>query len=278
MRQLSLVIVNYHSTQSLKNCLTNLSETNVDSDLEIYVVNNDSAQELASVRDPFKSRVRLIQNHSNLGFAAAANIGFRASNRDFVLVLNPDVLVRTEALRTLLDTLKLNPDAAIALPRLNNPDGSLQYSCRRFYNFKTLIMRRAPFNKIAPKHAAIQEHLMLDWDHQTLAEVDWGLGAAMLVRRAAISEASLFDERFFLYFEDVDLCLRMRQQGWKVLYNPAAIFLHQHQRESGQTWNWGAKKHHLVSLLRFFWKHHKRLHTALKSKTEKSSALRSRQN
>src|SRR5262245_46871519 len=231
MRQLSLVIVNYQSTRSLQHCLTGLFETMLDSDLAIFVVNNDSAQELASVSSSSKSPVHWIQNPSNLGFAAAVNIGFRASSRDFVLVLNPDVCVRTGALRTLFDTLALNSDAAIALPRLNNPDGSLQYSCRRFYNLKTLILRRAPFNKIAPDHPAIREHLMLDWDHQTLAEVDWGLGAAMLVRRAAISEANLFDERFFLYFEDVDLCLRMRQQGWKVLYNPAAIFVHQHRRE-----------------------------------------------
>jgi len=278
MRRLSLVIVNYHSAQSLNASLTSLSETNVDSNLEVFVVNNGSGHELASVWKTSKFRIQWIQNHSNIGFAAAANVGFRASSRDFVLVLNPDVLVQTEALETLLETLTLNPDAAIALPRLNNPDGSLQYSCRRFYDFTTLLMRRAPFNKIVPDHPAIREHLMLDWDHQTVAEVDWGLGAAMLVRRDAISEANLFDERFFLYFEDVDLCLRMRRQGWKVLYNPAAAFVHEHQRESGQTWNFAAKRHHLVSLMKFLCKHHGRLHTEPKSGKEKSSALPSRRN
>ena len=278
MKQLSLVIVNYRSSQSLQECLTGLLDTIVDSGLEIFVVNNDSAQELASVSNSVNPPIHWIQNPSNLGFAVAANIGFRASSRDFVLILNPDVMVQAETLRTLLDTLALNPDAAIALPRLNNPDGSLQYSCRRFYNLRTLILRRAPFNRIAPDHSAIREHLMLDWDHQTLTAVDWGLGAAMLVRRSAISDANLFDERFFLYFEDVDLCLRMWRQGWKVLYNPAAAFVHQHQRESGQTWNFAAKRHHLVSLTKFVWKHHGRLRMEPKSERERSSVLPNRQN
>jgi N-acetylglucosaminyl-diphospho-decaprenol L-rhamnosyltransferase len=278
MRQLSIVIVNYHSTQSLKTCLAALSGTNVDSDIEVFVVNNDSAQELASVSHPPKPWIHWIHNRSNLGFAAAANIGFRASSWDFVLVLNPDILVLAQALETLLDSLKLHADAAIALPRLNNPDGSLQYSCRRFYDFTTLMMRRAPFNKIVPDHPTVRDHLMLDWDHQSLAEVDWGLGAAMLVRRAAIPGADLFDERFFLYFEDVDLCLRTRRQGWKVLYNPEAIFVHQHQRESGQTWNFAAKRHHFVSLLKFLWKHQGQLRTEPRPEKEKSSALQSPRN
>jgi N-acetylglucosaminyl-diphospho-decaprenol L-rhamnosyltransferase len=278
MSRLSIVIVNYHSTQSLKSCLASLSGTNADLDLEVVVVNNDSHQELASVSNPPGSGIHLIQNRSNLGFAAAANIGFRASRRDFVLILNPDVLVQAQALETLLDTLTLNAEAAIALPRLSNPDGSLQYSCRRFYDFTTLMMRRAPFNKMVPGHRAVRDHLMLDWDHQSLAEVDWGLGAAMLVRRAAIGEADLFDERFFLYFEDVDLCLTMQRKGWKVLYNPAAIFVHQHQRESSQTWNYAAKRHHFVSLMKFLWKHRGRLRREPRQETERSSTLQSRRN
>ncbi len=278
MKQLSIVIVNYRCGRLLGTCLANIAERRCGSDLDVLVVNNGSPAELELLDRQGQPWIHVIQNSANRGFAAAANMGFRASDRAFVLVLNPDVFVGPKSLEVLLDTLRCNEDAAVALPRLNNPDGTLQYSCRRFYNFTTLMMRRAPLNKILPNHPAVRDHLMLQWDHQSLSEVDWGLGAAMLVRRAAIEGEDLFDERFFLYFEDVDLCLRMRQQGWRILYNPAAVMVHQHQRESGQSWNYSAKRYHFFSLVKFLWKHRGKLRTEPRSGRERSSALQSRRN
>ena len=258
MIPLSVIVVNYRSVEFLKSCLASLFQTNPSPASEVLVINNDVTEELAPVLNRAWPNVQFLQNSVNVGFAAGANLGFRKSQGEFVLILNPDVLAQDQAIETLLDTLKINPEAAIALPRLSNLDGSLQYSCRRFYTYTTLLMRRTPFKRIFPNHPAVRNHLMLDWDHQNLAEVDWGLGAAMLVRRSAIRGSCLFDERFFLYFEDVDLCLRMRQQGWKVIYNPAAILIHQHQRESAD-WNYPAKRHHFVSLIKFLWKYRFRL-------------------
>jgi len=100
---------------------------------------------------------------------------------------------------------------------------------------------------------------MQDWDHASLAEVDWGLGAAMLVRRRAVTGERLFDERFFLYFEDVDLCLRLHRAGWKVVYNPVAVMTHQHRRDSAQARASRAKLRHLRSLVKFLWKYRFRL-------------------
>ena len=100
---------------------------------------------------------------------------------------------------------------------------------------------------------------MLDWDHKSLASVDWGLGAAMLIRRSTIQDLALFDERFFLYFEDVDLCFRMRQRGWKVLYNPASIMIHHHRRDSARPGSYLARRHHFLSLMKFLWKYRFRL-------------------
>src|SRR5215831_11192424 len=173
MKQLSIVIVNYGSSHLLDTCLDSIARTS-GSDLEVFVVNNGSPSELGPLFEKPRSWIHPIQNPTNLGFAAAANIGFRTSRREFVLLLNPDVLVEGQAPRVLLHTLESDTSAAIALPRLNNPDGSLQYSCRRFYNFTTLVMRRAPFNKIVSDHRSVKDHLMLDWDHQSLSEVDWG--------------------------------------------------------------------------------------------------------
>jgi GT2 family glycosyltransferase len=259
MSLLSVIIVNYRSGELLKDCLTALFDASPSLDLEVFVINNDTTHDLAPVLNQEWSKVEFIQNRSNLGFAAGANIGFRKSQREFVLVLNPDVIVEDQSVETLVNSLRDNADAGLVLPLLRNPDGTLQYSCRRFYSYTALVMRRAPFNRFFPGHAAVRKHLMLDWNHDSLARVDWGLGAAMLVRRSALQEPWLFDERFFLYFEDVDLCLRLRRRGWKVLYDPRASMVHHHRRESARHLFHPAKRHHFLSLWKFLWKYRFRL-------------------
>jgi GT2 family glycosyltransferase len=259
MTLLSVVIVNYRSGELLNSCLEALFRDVDLKDIEILVVNNDRAADLSSVQTLRRPGVQTIQNGENVGFGTAANIGFKQSKRDFLLLLNPDVMVRPGAVKLLLETMQSRPQVGIALPQLRNPDDSLQYSCRRFYTWNALWMRRGPWRRRLASHPAVQRHLMQDWDHASLTEVDWGLGAAMLVRRQAVPGAQLFDERFFLYFEDVDLCWRLHRAGWKVVYNPAAIMTHQHRRDSARAGASLAKGHHLGSLMKFLWKHRFRL-------------------
>ncbi len=259
MSLVSIVIVNYRSGEILKSCLGSLVQSLSSLDFEILIINNDSTRDLAPVLAQDWPNTRIIQNSSNLGFGAAANIGFLQSSGKFLLLLNPDILAQENSIHVLLQTLDSSPEAGIALPQLRNPDGSLQYSCRRFYTYITLLLRRGPLRRLCSGHSSIRDHLMLDWNHESLACVDWGLGAAMLVRRSAIEDPPLFDEGFFLYFEDVDLCFRMRQRGWKVLYNPAAIMIHQHRRESARPGSFLARRHHFSSLMKFLWKYRFRL-------------------
>ncbi len=232
MSCLSVIIVNYRAGTILPACLDSLTENAPPTDLEILVVNNDQERGLASTFAGRWPATQFIQNPSNLGFAAAVNIGFCRSQGEFVLLVNPDIVAQPGSLRALVEIHQSHPNAGIVIPRLSNPDGSLQYSCRRFYTYATLGLRRAPFQWLCPNHQRIREHLMLDWGHDCLEEVDWGLGAAMMIRRSSLEGPKIFDERFFLYFEDVDLCLRMWQRGWKVLYNPAASMMHRHRRDS----------------------------------------------
>lgn len=259
MNRVSIVIVNYRSGRELASCLHSVVRNAGRLDYEIFVINNDRPEDLSPVSDLESARIHVIQNPSNRGFAAAANQGYRRARGPFLLLLNPDVRVEAGAVEILADTLQQHPDAGVVLPRLNSPDGSLQYSCRRFYTLATLLLRRAPFQRLWSKHSSLRRHLMADWDRRSLSEVDWGLGAAMLVRRAATQSNALMDERFFLYFEDVDLCKGMWDRGWKVLYNPAARMVHSHRRDSARGWRLGAKRHHLCSLLKFLWKHRLRM-------------------
>ena len=259
MTLVSVVIVNYRSGELLNACLEALFRHIDSSRLEVLVVNNDRASDLSSFQVLDKPGVRMIQNVSNLGFGAAANIAFRESKGEFLLLLNPDVMVRPGAVESLLETMQSRSEVGIVLPQLRNPDDSLQYSCRRFYTWTTLWMRRGPWRRCLASYPAVRQHLMQEWDHASVAEVDWGLGAAMLVRKQALPGGQLFDERFFLYFEDVDLCWRLHRAGWKVVYNPAAVMTHQHRRDSAKAGSSQAKLHHLRSLMKFLWKYRFRL-------------------
>jgi N-acetylglucosaminyl-diphospho-decaprenol L-rhamnosyltransferase len=259
MSLLSVIIVNYRSGGLLRGCLDSIIQSRVTCDFEIFVVNNDSVQDLSPISDRCWRNTQIIQNASNLGFGAAANQAFLQSRGEFLLLLNPDVRVGSGSIESLVETLKAYPLAGIVLPQLRNQDGSLQYSCRQFYTYRTLLLRRGPWKQVFADHPAVKRHLMQDWDHQLLSPVDWGLGAAMLVRRQAVQEATFFDERFFVYFEDVDLCLRMRRSGWQVLYNPASVMVHAHRRDSARPLSWLAKRHHLLSLMKFLWKYRFRL-------------------
>ena len=259
MTFVSVVIVNYRSGGLLKACLDALFQHVNPSNFEVLVVNNDHASDLSSAGLMDRPSIRIIQNARNVGLATAANIGFRESRGEFLLLLNPDVVIHPGAIEALQQTMQLRADAGIALPQLRNLDNSLQYSCRRFYTWKSLWMRRGPWRRHLASHPAVQRHMMLDWDHASAAEVDWGLGAAMLVRKRALAGKPIFDERFFLYFEDVDLCLRLHREGWKVVYNPDAVMTHQHRRDSAQSGSFLARFRHLSSLLKFLWKYRFRL-------------------
>ncbi|UCH83316.1 MAG: sugar transferase, partial [Candidatus Latescibacterota bacterium] len=131
-------------------------------------------------------------------------------------------------------------------------DGNLQYSCRRFYTFKVLLLRRTFFGKIFKDSTAVADHLMLDFDHNSTREVDWILGACLLVRREAVESVGLLDERFFLYFEDVDWCYRMGQKGWKVFYHPESVVVHNYARDSAQSVINRSFIAHLASLIRYY--------------------------
>jgi len=118
-----------------------------------------------------------------------------------------------------------------------------------------LLFRRTPLGKVFPNHRIIRKHLMMDWDHREPREVDWGLGACMLLRKEALGGQDIFDGRFFLYFEDVDLCLRLKEEGWKVVYYPEAVMIHSHLRHSARGVLNREKWEHLKSLIKFYFKH-----------------------
>lgn len=229
---LSLVILNYKTKGLLRQCLQGIMDANLPVDHEVIVVDNashDGSTEM--VREQFP-QVRYISHDRNVGFGAGMNIGLRAAAGDYLLILNPDVAVFSAAVVRLLEYIRRHPKVGIAAPKLINPDGTTQWSCYQFPDWFIPILRRTPLGRLPWARRRLRAYLMSDWAHDANRPVGWALGACLLIRRDAMREIGLFDERFFLYFEDVDLCRRAWQAGWEVHYVAEADMVHYHQRMS----------------------------------------------
>ena len=250
--KLSVVIVNYDSSEDLARCLASLRAHPPSCPHAVVVVDNASRDPaLAGVRQAHPD-VHWILNSENLGYSRGVNRGLAAVAADYALILNPDIVVLPGAIDALLGFADARPKAGIVGPQLLNDDRSIQDSCRRFYTLRTLLLRRTPLGRLFPNSRSVREHLMGDFDHQSERAVDWVLGGCMLVRRKARERTGPLDERFFLYLEDVDWCYRMWQAGWDVLYTPDARFVHRHRRASAKGALHPAFWFHLGSLISFY--------------------------
>jgi GT2 family glycosyltransferase/lipopolysaccharide/colanic/teichoic acid biosynthesis glycosyltransferase len=248
----SIIIVSYNSSSDLEPCLRSIRDQTFAGETEVIVVDNastDGSPDMVREKFPW---VTLIAGNENLGYSKGVNVGIRRARGRYFFILNPDTVVRRDSIQKLADFMDHTPDAGIVGPKLVFHDGNVQYSCRRFYTLKVLALRRTPLGKIFKNTKAVKDHLMLDFDHESVCEVDWLLGAAMFVRREAVESVGLMDERFFLYFEDVDWCYRMSQQGFRVYYYPESVVTHGYARESAQAVLNRSLVAHLVSLVRYY--------------------------
>lgn len=223
---------------------------------EIIVVDNASAEheQMDALRKQFP-QVRFLLLSQNRGYAAGNNAGMAVALGDRVLILNPDIVVFADSIDALLDALEIDRHVGMVGPRLFNPDGTLQPSCNRFYSPLTPIFRRTALGRLRMGQAILRRDLMLDWDHSHARDVDWLMGSALLVRKKAIEEVGGLDERFFLYFEDMDWCRRFWAAGWRVRYAPQAVMAHYHQRLSARSFWRRHTRIHVASAVKYFLKH-----------------------
>jgi len=233
MIDVSVIIVGYKNSRLVRQTLKGIRRAAPSVPYEILISENDPDGATARMVEGEFPEVRILHNEINLGFGSAMNCGIEAAEGRYIFVFNPDIVVRQGAFEELVRYMDAHPDAGIVGPRLCNPDGGLQYSCYRFMEPKTVLYRRLPFVR---RFASVQNHLdaytLADWDHGATREVDYLLGAAMLVRREALQQVGGFDPEYFMYFEDQDLCRRFWKAGWKVVYHPGAELIHYHRRET----------------------------------------------
>lgn len=251
---LSIIILAYNSKNLLKYCLKSIKEADLSIDHEIIAADSASTDSTAEMMREKYPEIKLIIAPRNRGYAAGNNFGIRASSGEYVMILNPDIVVKKGEIEKMIKFMAEHAEIGMLGPKLINVDGSLQYSCRRFPKWWTPLARRTIFGKTKKGLREIQRFLMHDYDHQEGREVDWLFGAALLVRRQALEEAGLLDERFFMYFEDTDWCRRFWQKGWKVYYFPGAEFIHYYRQESAEKLISKINLAHVASWWKYLWK------------------------
>lgn len=228
MEPFSVVIVNWNAGAMLRTCLDAVFVSEGVEPQQVILVDNASTDgSMAGLASAYPG-VDVTQNAKNVGFARAANQGLRAAKGEFVLVLNPDVVLSPSAMPWLLDFMATHPEAAVAGPRLLEPDGTVQGSARRDPSAWTALFgRSAPLTRLFPGNPLSRREMpALSVEGIAPVPVDWLSGACLFVRRTAWNQVGPLDERFFLFWEDADWCLRCRRAGWSVYYVPAARGTH----------------------------------------------------
>ncbi|MGK2959501.1 MAG: glycosyltransferase family 2 protein [Acidimicrobiales bacterium] len=219
---LAAVVISYNVSGLLIACIDSLRSDGVEHIVVVDNASSDGSVEAIRTHDPL---VEVISLDRNLGFAAAANRGVAKTTTPYVAVLNPDLLLEAPVCKVLVETLASDPGLGLVGPRIRTPDGALYPSVRTFpdlidaagHAFLYFLWPTNPFSR---------RYRMLDWDHELPADVDWVAGTFMMARRSAWDEIGGFDEDFFMYLEDVDLCRRLHDAGWRVGYEPGASVIH----------------------------------------------------
>ncbi len=228
MKSIDVIIVNYNSTDFLLGCLKSLfDDVRVLSRIRVHVIDNASKDNVDRVSSRFP-QVVVTKNEHNVGFARALNCGLRQSSAPYILILNPDTIVRDGFLESVLGYMEEHPDGGIVGPKILGGDGVVQGSARShptpltaFFGRTSMLTRLFPNNPVTTRNL-----LTLRSDGVTPMTVDWVSGACMVVCREVLEEVGLLDENFFMYWEDADWCRRTRSRGWKVVYFPPACVVH----------------------------------------------------
>lgn len=224
---LSIIIVSFNAEKLLKECLESLYQETQETSFDVWVVDNNSRDEsVRMIRENFPE-VNLIENEDNVGFSKANNQAVVRSTSDYVLLLNPDTVVRDRAIDKMVAFIDTHPDVGISGCRVLNEDGSLQPACRRSVPTpKVAFYHLSGLSRLFPNNRTVAKYNLTYLDPDQPHEVDAVSGAFLLIRKAVVDQIGVLDEDFFIYGEDVDWCIRAKNAGWKLMYYPDAEILH----------------------------------------------------
>jgi hypothetical protein len=258
--ELSILLVNYNQKYFSRLCIESIQKSVVNFEYEIIVCDNNSTDESVEYLKEAHAHgiIKLIQPLKNLGFGKANNIAAKMAKGKYLLILNTDITVESDTIFKMIDYMKEHKDIGILGPKLVYHNGDIQPSCRRNFKFLDLFVKRTFLKKIWSFKKRYTNYLMTDFNHKSVQEVDLITGAFMLMRRDLFDDVHGFDERYFLFMEDFDLCKKVKLKGFKIVYFPEVFAVHYHKRLSDgglsrlvfNKISWI----HLISAAKYFWK------------------------
>jgi GT2 family glycosyltransferase len=253
---LSIVIVNWNTRDYLLAALRSIFGAPPSFDFEVIVVDNASSDGSAAAVAADFPQVQLIANETNNAYAAGNNQGLRASNGECVLLLNPDVIVQPGALDKAVEIVKSRSDVGARGARQLNPDGTVQPSVRGFPTPWSVFCEAVRLSRLFPKSRLFASYRMEGFGYDREAEVDQPMGTFLLIPRTALAGVGLLDERFPIFFNEVDWCYRARRKGWKILFTPEVEIVHYgggSTKQVGAKMAWESRR----GLLDFYRKHYR---------------------
>lgn len=245
---ISVIVVHHRQPEVLGKMLDSLAKQNVN--FEVLVANASPATTLEGL--PVSCRVLAVDNR---GYGRAVNQALEHASGQIIALCNSDVVLRAGCLSSAVQFLKRHGDVGVVAGQLVNVDGSLQYNARRFYTWLDALWARCPLRRFMSPPAFFSRYLMADEPCNRPRDVDWLIGALLVVRREALAHPNrAFDPRYRFYMEDVDFCLDMWQRGWRIVQVPEIMASHLHGRASRRVLS-RAGFHHFASFVRFLLKH-----------------------
>lgn len=258
--KVSIIIVNYNQKYFARMCVEAIEKSTMNFGVEIIVVDNASQDEsIETLRRMAKEgRIHLIEAGGNLGYGKGNNLGVASARGEFIVISNPDVFVQPDTLQKMVDHLEKHADIGLMGPRLKYYNGQIQESCRRHMTFTDLVIKRTFLKHLPRFKKRLENYLMKDFDHDHVQEVDLITGAYYLIRKSVYEEVGGFDPRYFLFMEDYDLCRKLHEKGYQIIYFPKAEAEHYHKRLSGGNFFWLLSRKifwiHLSSAFKYFLK------------------------
>ena len=256
---ISAIVLNYRTPEDTLRCVAALERQTIASDLEILIVDNHSGdRSVAAFRKLLGEgkRIQIVEMPRNLGYGRANNEGVARAKGEFVLIINPDTTLEPDALEQMVRFLREHPDVGIVGPQLIHPNGKIRDSFRTFPTPMDVFIKRTLLRLFFRKRMGT--YLQWGKDPHAVRDVDWVVGACLCMRRDFFRELGGFDPRFFLFFEDTDLCRRCHRAGRRVVYFPRAkAHDSAHRLSSGGLLTVFLKRTvriHLVSAFKYFWK------------------------
>jgi len=251
---LSIVIVSYNVRGLLKECLESIYRTTKYIQFEVYVVDNNSSDGTIQMIEREFPQVKLIANKDNIGFAKANNLAFQKSRGKYILMLNPDTVILQNSLYKIVNYFEQQPNIGAIGCKMLNSDRTLQPSC---YNFPTLLEIFGMYFIGSRIFSGLKK-----FDYDKVQEVDFVRGAFLALNKQCLEEIGLLDEKLFMFGEETDLCYRMKQRGWKVIYIPDTVIIH-HRGKSTEQISDNMYSQRIRSIIYYFQKNRGKISTFL---------------